>query len=320
MAGERGGGESDGGRERRGSIGRDGEGGGTVRGKAVKHDSWVDLRVGRDVQLRPRALEFRPRWEGAWGRAADSFTRAIEASSNLPVLLTNRALCNQKLERWELVERDARAAIEQPDGSVSVKAHYLLGKALLEQGRFQQSKDSLLRAMSLSSSPDFKSYRLSIDAALYFVKKRMAEELRKQAREEQEEIRLSWLDLARRCCDERIEQEGSRRGQALEQRREREGAVEGLLGSLLSREERRTAPSGIVCRLSRRIMLDPVCTPSGETYERSAIERFLQENEGREPGGSRKVSSELLVPNVALKAFIDGFLAENPLLYDMGGG
>ncbi|EKX39170.1 hypothetical protein GUITHDRAFT_143767 [Guillardia theta CCMP2712] len=97
--------------------------------------------------------------EGEWEKAAESFTKAIEASCKLPVLLTNRALCNQKLERWELVEKDAREAIEHPEGSTSVKAHYLLGKALLEQKKFGQAMESLLKAMSLSSSPDFKSYR-----------------------------------------------------------------------------------------------------------------------------------------------------------------
>jgi tetratricopeptide (TPR) repeat protein len=113
--------------------------------------------------------------ESRWAEAAEAFSDAIEASGvGSHTLYTNRALCYQKLQRWPDVERDARAAMScSGGGGSSVKAHYLLGKALLEQDKLEAAKEALLKSMSLSSSPDFKSYRGSIDAALFLAQKKI---------------------------------------------------------------------------------------------------------------------------------------------------
>lgn len=65
---------------------------------------------------------------GQWEEAANAYTAAIGFAPRAHKLLTNRALCNQKLERWSEVERDAREArgLHETD----VKAHYLLGKVI----------------------------------------------------------------------------------------------------------------------------------------------------------------------------------------------
>ena len=99
--------------------------------------------------------------EARWLDAAAAFSEAIDNCKSSHTLYTNRALCNQKLERWRHVEDDAREAMGCPrGGGSSVKAHYLLGRALLEQGKLQEAQAALLKSMSLSSSPDFKSYRV----------------------------------------------------------------------------------------------------------------------------------------------------------------
>lgn len=42
-------------------------------------------------------------------------------------------------------------------------------------------------------------------------------------------------------------------------------------------------PAAIVCKLSGKIMIDPVVTPSGHSYERREIEKELESNGGHDP-------------------------------------
>ncbi len=76
--------------------------------------------------LSPAAMAARDRGrklfkEGQYEEAAAEFTRAIAGSPNAYTLLTNRALCNQKLGRWKAVEDDARETLRQ------VHCHVALG-------------------------------------------------------------------------------------------------------------------------------------------------------------------------------------------------
>jgi len=75
--------------------------------------------------------------------------------------------------RWGEVERDASEAMSLC--GTSVKAHYLLGKALLENGKLKEARESLLKSLSLSSSPEFRSYRLSIEEMLYMTRRKLWE-------------------------------------------------------------------------------------------------------------------------------------------------
>lgn len=58
-------------------------------------------------------------------------------------------------------------------------------------------------------------------------------------------------------------------------------------------------------------MSDPVITPSGITYDRKDIEEHLQRVGHFDPVTRTNLTSEQLVPNLALKEVIDTFLLEN---------
>ncbi|WVZ16695.1 hypothetical protein V8G54_009677 [Vigna mungo] len=66
-----------------------------------------------------------------FGAAIDAYTEAITLCPNVPIYWTNRALCHLKRNDWERVEEDSRKAIQLD--SNSVKAHYMLGLALLRR-------------------------------------------------------------------------------------------------------------------------------------------------------------------------------------------
>jgi len=58
-------------------------------------------------------------------------------------------------------------------------------------------------------------------------------------------------------------------------------------------------------------MRDPVVTPSGITYDRKDIEEHLQRVGHFDPVTRHPLTSELLIPNLAMKDVVDAFLAEN---------
>ena len=61
---------------------------------------------------------------------------------------TNRALCNLKLKRWDLVCQDCRTALELD--ATLVKAHFFLGQAYLEVDNYEESIKHLQRAQDLA--------------------------------------------------------------------------------------------------------------------------------------------------------------------------
>eukprot|EP01010_Urceolus_cornutus_P000968 NODE_1482_length_891_cov_241.604513_g1146_i0.p1 GENE.NODE_1482_length_891_cov_241.604513_g1146_i0~~NODE_1482_length_891_cov_241.604513_g1146_i0.p1 ORF type:complete len:211 (+),score=38.42 NODE_1482_length_891_cov_241.604513_g1146_i0:70-702(+) len=63
-------------------------------------------------------------------------------------------------------------------------------------------------------------------------------------------------------------------------------------------------PTGFCCPLTHSLMRDPVLTPSGHTYERSALLRFLEDCP-RDPFSNQPLTPEQLIPNRALRAVID---------------
>ena len=64
-------------------------------------------------------------------------------------------------------------------------------------------------------------------------------------------------------------------------------------------------------------MLDPVVTPDGITYERSAITEHIQKVGKFDPVTRREgLEPSQLVPNLALKEAINDFLERNPWAYE----
>ena len=59
-------------------------------------------------------------------------------------------------------------------------------------------------------------------------------------------------------------------------------------------------------------MVLQVITPSGHSYERAAIEKYVREIKAEDPQTRTPLTLPQLAPNLALKAAIQAFLVENP--------
>jgi hypothetical protein len=65
-------------------------------------------------------------------------------------------------------------------------------------------------------------------------------------------------------------------------------------------------PDEFLCPITRSVMIDPVVTMDGHTYDREAIARWLHDSD-RSPMTNRPLSSKQLIPNLTLKKVIDDF-------------
>lgn len=72
-------------------------------------------------------------------------------------------------------------------------------------------------------------------------------------------------------------------------------------------------PSYFRCPLSLELMLDPVIVASGQTYERAAIQKWLDHGLGKCPKTGHKLSHKNLIPNSTVKALITNWCNENKL-------
>jgi hypothetical protein len=75
-----------------------------------------------------------------------------------------------------------------------------------------------------------------------------------------------------------------------------------------SRAQRTCAviPPSFCCPVTDEVMIDPVICSDGHTYERAAIEQWLQRS-NRSPMTNLELANRTLIPNVALRNTIQGF-------------
>jgi len=67
-------------------------------------------------------------------------------------------------------------------------------------------------------------------------------------------------------------------------------------------------PNEFLCPITRRIMVDPVTTSGGHTYEWSAISRWFREGKNRDPATGLGLNNNILYPNHALRSAIRNFV------------
>ncbi|XP_051142134.1 U-box domain-containing protein 3 [Andrographis paniculata] len=79
-------------------------------------------------------------------------------------------------------------------------------------------------------------------------------------------------------------------------------------------------PSYFLCPLSLELMSDPVIVSSGQTYERAAIEKWLDSGLERCPQTGNKLSHKNLICNFTVKALIANWCHENKIELARGNG
>lgn len=256
--------------------------------------------------------------------AIKCYTDAIAKKPSVAVYYTNRALCNLKLKRWELVCQDCRTALEIDP--TLVKAHFFLGQALLEMDNFDESIKHLTRAHDLAKEQKV-NYGDDVACMIRVARKRrfnVAEEKRiSQEIELQTYLNRLILEDRDRQIDEvrRKYENDEDRSQEEVMRIEQETdnyitEVNTMFARLDERRRKREVPDYLCGKISFEILREPVVTPSGITYDRKDIEEHLQRVGHFDPITRTDLTVDQLMPNLAMKEVVDAFLSENEWALD----
>lgn len=248
-----------------------------------------------------------------FGAAIDAYTEAITLCPNVPVYWTNRALCHLKRNDWERVEEDSRRAIQLD--SNSVKAHYMLGLALLQR---QESKGirELEKALDLGRGANPKGYMVE----------EIWQELAKAKYHEWERTssKRSWeLQSLKEACESALKEKHFLDVTQMEgfvedattSHLEQLEALERVFNKAAEADTPTEVPDYLCCRITLDIYHDPVITPSGLTYEREVILEHLQKVGKFDPITREPLDQSQLVPNLAIKEAVQAFLDKHGWAY-----
>ncbi|KAI9041031.1 putative U-box domain protein [Aspergillus affinis] len=264
--------------------------------------------------------------EGDYSGAEDLYSQAILKNPREPTFFTNRALTRIRLEKWAGVEHDARAAVELygVKNPTSLKSCWYLAQALLGLQRPQEA------------------YEVAIDAyrASLAVKSVQTENLSKTVLRAKQQIwaaketgRLREMDETLGHVEQLMETELNRALEELQGKLDREeighiGFVEDQKALREDMEKKittlretfqiaskgevkeRVVPDHLVDGITFEIMHDPVITPSGTSFDRIGIVKYVEQS-GVDPITRVAMTTNDLRPNYALKAACEEFLTHN---------
>lgn len=249
-----------------------------------------------------------------FGAAIDAYTEAITLCPNVPVYWTNRALCHRRRNDWTKVEEDCRKALQLDHHSV--KAHYMLGLALLQKHQYPEGVKELEKALDLGRGANPTGY--------------MVEEIWQELAKakylewEQASTKRSWeVQSLKEACETALEQK------YLFDISETEGfldeTIDGHLKQLrdlgqvflkAAKDDMPTeVPDYLCCKITLDIFRDPVIVPSGVTYERAVIVDHLRKVGKFDPITREPLDESQLVPNLAIKEAVQAYLDKHGWAY-----
>ncbi|KAH6995689.1 hypothetical protein BKA56DRAFT_627471 [Ilyonectria sp. MPI-CAGE-AT-0026] len=242
---------------------------------------------------------------------ADSlYSKAIIADSKNPALYTNRAMARLKLGYWDSVITDCDACLAL--AADNMKANYYLAQAQAALRDFDAALASALRAHALCAATNDKSLAAVTALVLKCKKDRWDERERHRVRETRQlETELLGLlesdkhaamadamdEMEQKEIEEESDAKASRMKTIFERARE-------------DSERRREVPEWAIDDISFGIMVDPVMTKTGKSYERASIMEHLRRHPSDPLTREPLLPSELR-PNLGLKQACEEFLEEN---------
>lgn len=243
--------------------------------------------------------------------AIGCYTKAIIKSPNSSTFYTNRSLCYLKQKKWTQAITDCQHAIEID--SKSVKGHFFLAQAYLEQQCFDEAIANFKQAHELAKDQKL-NFGDDITAALRTAKRKrwnLIEEKRIEQEVELEKYlkKLILQDKERQLGDLSTKDQNNESTNETFNRRLAE--VTDLFQQLDDRRKKREVPDQLCGKISFEIMREPVIAPSGITYDKKDIEEHLQRVGHFDPITRSELKASQLIPNLAMKEVIDDFLENN---------
>lgn len=253
-------------------------------------------------------------------------TKRIQKNPKEPTFFTNRALARIRLEKWPGVEQDARAAIDLygSQNPTRLKSFHYLAQALLGQQQSQAAHDIAIDAYKASLIAKSAQTENLSKAVLRAKQQIWAAKETRRLRDMNDTLAtvegLIEADLQRTSDELRRQLDAGEVGEI--------GYVEDVKALRADAEKNvynvreafrvasngeiveRVVPDHLVDGITFEIMHDPVVTPSGTSFERLGIVKYVEQS-GVDPLTRVKMTVNDLRPNYALKAACEEFLEKN---------
>ncbi|XP_064382317.1 E3 ubiquitin-protein ligase CHIP-like [Halichondria panicea] len=252
--------------------------------------------------------------EGCYSQALEIYTENVAVKPDA-VLHSNQALCNLRLGNWDDVIDSCDKAIKLD--SCSIKAYFLKGQALIELGKFDPGVICLKTAHTLARDQR-RNFGDDITSAIRLAKRKRWACLEKKHCEMQSTVDGLISDLLYEHQKKLLREIRDNPANISTVKSEYEILQVDIKNVFLrfDAEQGREVPDFFCGKISFDIMMDPVVTPSGITYNRRDIEDHLQRVGNFDPITRQELKCEQLIPNLALKEAIDSFISRNEWVED----
>ncbi|AEO66422.1 uncharacterized protein THITE_2114517 [Thermothielavioides terrestris NRRL 8126] len=217
-----------------------------------------------------------------------------------------------KLSQWDNAIADCTECLKlAPD---SMKAHYSLSQAHLALRAYDEALTHALKAHELCLKTLDKSLG-TVTTHVLKCKKERWDDMEKRRIRETSELEMEVIGLLERGRDEAVREaagldEGSRREIEDEWRAKIDLVRDVFEKARPAREKRRQVPDWAIDDISFCVMVDPVITKTGKSYERASIVEHLR-RQPLDPLTRDPLYISDLRPNLDLKQACEEFLAEN---------
>ncbi|KAF2967224.1 hypothetical protein GQX73_g6338 [Xylaria multiplex] len=238
------------------------------------------------------------------------YSKAIIADDTNYSLYTNRAMARIKLALYESASSDCHACLKL--SGPNMKAYFILSQCLLALHDFDGALENALLAHRLGSEVSDKSLA-SLTTQVLRCKKDRWDDLEKKRAREGQELEDQLISLIERerseivaLCSSDVE-----RDEVIE---ECDRKIETLRATFdaarVANEKRREVPDWAIDDISFGIMVDPVITKTGKSYERASILEALRRHP-IDPLTREPLYPSELRPNLGLKQACEEFLEQN---------
>ncbi|XP_077251569.1 E3 ubiquitin-protein ligase CHIP-like isoform X2 [Tasmannia lanceolata] len=217
---------------------------------------------------------------------------------------------------WTKVEEDCKRALKLDENSV--KAHYMMGRALLQRQEYAEGVKELTKALDLGRRANPKS--CMVEDILQELAKAKDLEWEHASSE-----RLCRMQSLKEACEQALRKKYQLDSSQLEGNSDEDANThldEHLrsLSQVFNTYGPSEVPDYLCCKITFDIFRDPVITPSGITYERTALLHHLDKVGKFDPMTRERLGQHQLVPNLAIKEAAQAFLSNHGCAYKMQNG
>lgn len=261
---------------------------------------------------------------GDYATAEALYSQAIQKNSNNPLLFTNRANARLKLANWEGVIDDCIRSIELL--KENMKAFFYLAQAQLAINHPNEALSSALMAYDLCSRSPHQTSNAATISALVLRAKKAKWEIRERERIRRRGDLLADLEAHLEVAYKKEQDEIQARVEAgeighvqgqedkdgcrAEWEQKRNDLRTAFALSAPEMLQKREVPDYLVDGITFEIMVDPVVTKNGRSYDRATLIEHLKRSP-TDPLTREPLTIAELRPNIALKEACTEFLEGN---------